>query len=70
MHDLRHGFANYAASMSEILALIDKLLTHTNEAMAARYSHRVHFDEIEVWERIGEVVLRAKRGGSLMRQAV
>lgn len=59
MHDLRHSFASHAASMSETLPMIAKLMGHANTAMTARYAHLDDADVLEVCERIGAVISRA-----------
>jgi integrase len=59
MHDLRHSFASHAASMSETLPMIARLMGHCNTAMTARYAHLDDADVLEVCERIGALISRA-----------
>jgi integrase len=59
MHDLRHSFASHAASMSETLPMIARLMGHSNTAMTARYAHLDDADILQVCERIGAVISRA-----------
>lgn len=59
MHDLRHSFASHAASMSETLPMIARLMGHCNIAMTARYAHLDDADMLEVCERIGALISRA-----------
>ncbi|WP_298288082.1 tyrosine-type recombinase/integrase, partial [Novosphingobium sp.] len=59
LHDLRHSFASHAASMSETLPMIAKLIGHTSIAMTARYAHLDDTDVLEACERVGAVIARA-----------
>ncbi|WCT79258.1 tyrosine-type recombinase/integrase [Novosphingobium humi] len=53
LHDLRHNFASHAASMSETLPMIAKLLGHADIKMAARYAHLDDASVLEACEAIG-----------------
>lgn len=53
LHDLRHNFASHAASMSETLPMIAKLLGHADVKMTARYAHLDDAPVMEACEAIG-----------------
>lgn len=53
LHDLRHNFASHAASMSETLPIIAKLLGHADIKMTARYAHLDDASVLEACETIG-----------------
>ncbi|KAH2842309.1 hypothetical protein KXW36_000676, partial [Aspergillus fumigatus] len=53
LHDLRHNFASHAASMSETLPMIAKLLGHADIKMTARYAHLDDASVMEACEAIG-----------------
>lgn len=56
LHDLRHSFASRAASMSETLPMIAKLLGHTDIKMTARYAHLDDASVIGACNRIGDLL--------------
>ncbi len=56
LHDLRHSFASHAASMSETLPMIGKLLGHAKIASTARYSHLDDGAVLETAERVGALI--------------
>lgn len=53
LHDLRHNFASHAASMSETLPMIAKLLGRADIKMTARYAHLDDASVMETCEAIG-----------------
>jgi integrase len=61
-HDLRHGFASTLVAGGASLFLVSKLLGHSSQAMAARYSH-LQLDPLrEGVERVAAVVEAAAAG--------
>ena len=52
LHDLRHTYASHAASLSETLPMIGKLLGHAEVRSTARYTH---LDDADVLRTAGEV---------------
>lgn len=56
LHDLRHSFASRAASMSETLPMIGKLLGHNSIQSTARYAHLDDADVVGDAERIGDLI--------------
>jgi integrase len=56
LHDLRHSFASHAASMSETLPMIGKLLGHAKIASTARYSHLDDGAVLQAAERVGQLI--------------
>jgi integrase len=57
LHDLRHSYASRAASMSETLPMIAKLLGHSDIKMTARYAHLDDASVVEACERVAEVLV-------------
>lgn len=58
LHDLRHSFASRAASMSETLPMIAKLLGHADIKMTARYAHLDDASVLGTCDRIGELLVK------------
>lgn len=58
LHDLRHSYASHAATMSETLPMIGKLLGHKSLAMTARYTHLDDKAIITANETIGNAIAR------------
>lgn len=58
MHDLRHSFASHAATMSETLPMIGKLLGHSTLQMTARYAHLDDEAAIAANEAMGRLLAR------------
>lgn len=56
IHDLRHTFASRAASMSETLPMIGKLLGHRRLDSTARYAHLDDKDVVQDAQRIGDLI--------------
>jgi integrase len=56
LHDLRHTFASHAASLSETLPMIGKLLGHAKVASTARYAHLDDADVLDAAERVGNAI--------------
>lgn len=56
LHDLRHSFASRAASMSETLPMIGKLLGHSSIQSTARYAHLDDADVVGDTQRIGDLI--------------
>jgi site-specific recombinase XerC len=56
LHDLRHSFASHAASMSQTLSMIGKLLGYAKIASTARYAHLDAGAVFEAAERIGNLI--------------
>lgn len=63
LHDLRHSFASHAASMSETLPMISRLLGHTSVKMTARYAHLDDACVVDAAERLGELLRKATGEG-------
>jgi len=67
LHDLRHSFASRAASMSETLPMIAKLLGHADIKMTARYAHLDDAAVLEACERIGAWLVAVVRDQGIVR---
>ena len=61
IHDLRHSFASRAATMSETLPMIGKLLGHSKIGSTARYAHLDDADVVANAERIGSQIFKMLR---------
>lgn len=55
-HDLRHSFVSHAASLSETLPMIGKLLGHDKISSTARYAHLDDGAVLEAAERVGTII--------------
>ncbi|MCW1432011.1 site-specific integrase [Novosphingobium sp. JCM 18896] len=67
MHDLRHNFASHAATMSETLPMIGKLLGHASLQMTARYAHLDDEAVISANDAIGQLLVRMTGEGQAVR---
>jgi integrase len=56
LHDLRHSFASRAASISETLPMIAKLLGHADIKMTARYAHLDDASVLDACEQTGKIL--------------
>ncbi|QOZ09535.1 site-specific integrase [Bradyrhizobium sp. CCBAU 51765] len=56
IHDLRHSFASVLASSGSSLAIIGRLLGHTNPSTTARYSHLFDDPLRAAADRVGAIV--------------
>jgi integrase len=61
LHDLRHSNASILISGGATLALVGRMLGHTNPATTARYSHFFREPLQEAAEKVGSVVTAAER---------
>ena len=75
IHDLRHSYASFGASLGGSLPLLGALLGHSNAATTSRYAHLLSDPQREMTERIGSFIENAgkpvpdnevplKRGGA------
>lgn len=64
IHDLRHTFASVAASQGESLAMIGKLLGHTQVQTTARYAHLAPHPVSATADRIAAVIAAAMASAS------
>ena len=62
LHDLRHSFASVAIGLGEPLAIIGKLLGHTQAATTERYAHLAADPVRAANERIGRAISNSLRG--------
>lgn len=64
LHDLRHTFASVGAGLGEGLAILGKLLGHTQSQTTQRYAHLDLDPVAKAAERIGQVLTAAMKAQS------
>src|SRR5262249_52984776 len=69
IHDLRHSFASVAAGEGESLAIIGKLLGHSQVQTTARYAHLAPDPVQATADRIAAEISSAMRMGALRVEA-
>ena len=61
LHDLRHTYASLLVSAGLSLPIVGALLGHTQPSTTQRYAHLTHDPLRAATERVGELVMRAKK---------